>query len=86
MIAFWLDDTAIVGDITPSDGVSKEEKNRRESAAMDEMCQLLGGGIQAEEMKELWMEYENNSSAEAKLVKDFDKVHLIPSKSCGGFP
>jgi 5'-deoxynucleotidase YfbR-like HD superfamily hydrolase len=37
-------------------------------------------------MKELWMEYENNSSAEAKLVKDFDKVHLIPSKSCGGFP
>ncbi len=40
----------------------------------------------AEEMKELWMEYENNSSAEAKLVKDFDKVSLIPSKSCGGFP
>jgi 5'-deoxynucleotidase YfbR-like HD superfamily hydrolase len=37
-------------------------------------------------MKELWMEYENNSSAEAKLVKDFDKVSLIPSKSCGGFP
>jgi putative hydrolase of HD superfamily len=68
---------AIVGDITPSDGVSKEEKNRRESAAMDEMCQLLGGGIQAEEMKELWMEYENNSSAEAKLVKDFDKVEMI---------
>jgi putative hydrolase of HD superfamily len=68
---------AIVGDITPSDGVSKEEKSRRESAAMDEMCQLLGGGIQAEEMKELWMEYENNSSAEAKLVKDFDKVEMI---------
>ncbi len=40
----------------------------------------------AEEMKELWMEYESNSSAEAKLVKDFDKVSLIPSKSCGGFP
>jgi hypothetical protein len=48
MNAFWLDDTAIVGDITPSDGVSKEEKNRRESAAMDEMCQLLGGGIQGD--------------------------------------
>ncbi len=32
----------------------------------------------AEEMKELWMEYENNSSAEAKLVKDFDKVSVIP--------
>ncbi len=48
MNAFWLDDTAIVGDITPSDGVSKEEKNRRESAAMDEMCQLLGGGTQGD--------------------------------------
>lgn len=36
---------AIVGDITPSDGVPKEEKSRRESAALNEMCQLLGGGM-----------------------------------------
>lgn len=28
----------------------------------------------AEEIKELWAEYENNSSIEANLVKDFDKV------------
>lgn len=28
----------------------------------------------AEEIKELWEEYENNSSIEANLVKDFDKV------------
>ena len=28
----------------------------------------------AEEIKELWEEYENNSTVEAKLVKDFDKV------------
>ncbi|XP_023551621.1 HD domain-containing protein C4G3.17 [Cucurbita pepo subsp. pepo] len=68
---------AIVGDITPSDGVPKEEKSRRESAALNEMCQLLGGGMRAEEIKELWTEYENNSSLEANLVKDFDKVELI---------
>lgn len=36
---------AIVGDITPSDGVPKEEKSRREAAALNEMCELLGGGM-----------------------------------------
>lgn len=30
----------------------------------------------AEEIKELWSEYENNSSIEANLVKDFDKVRI----------
>ena len=28
----------------------------------------------AEEIKELWAEYENNASLEANIVKDFDKV------------
>eukprot|EP00262_Sarcandra_glabra_P014215 TRINITY_DN40_c0_g3_i1.p1 TRINITY_DN40_c0_g3~~TRINITY_DN40_c0_g3_i1.p1 ORF type:complete len:273 (+),score=46.55 TRINITY_DN40_c0_g3_i1:98-916(+) len=68
---------AIVGDITPSDGVPKEEKSRLEEAALNEMCQVLGGGLRAEEIKELWAEYENNSTVEANLVKDFDKVELI---------
>ncbi|KAL4316052.1 hypothetical protein HN51_070016 [Arachis hypogaea] len=68
---------AIVGDITPSDGVPKAEKSKREKAALSEMCELLGGGMRAEEIKELWEEYENNSSKEANLVKDFDKVEMI---------
>ncbi|CAH2033910.1 unnamed protein product [Thlaspi arvense] len=68
---------AIVGDITPSDGVPKEEKNRRETAALKEMCRVLGGGLRAEEITELWLEYENNASLEANLVKDFDKVEMI---------
>lgn len=68
---------AIVGDITPSDGVPKEEKSRREQAALNEMCKVLGGGMRAEEIQELWAEYENNSSIEANLVKDFDKVEMI---------
>ncbi|KAL8549332.1 hypothetical protein ACS0TY_008251 [Phlomoides rotata] len=68
---------AIVGDITPSDGVPKQEKSRMEQEALDEMCEVLGGGMRAEEIKELWQEYENNSSLEANLVKDFDKVEMI---------
>ncbi|KAL5980307.1 hypothetical protein ACLOJK_028215 [Asimina triloba] len=62
----------IVGDITPSDGVPKEEKSRREREALDYMCKFLGGS-RAKEILELWMEYEENSSPEAKIVKDFDK-------------
>uniref|UniRef100_A0A0D6QX42 5'-deoxynucleotidase n=1 Tax=Araucaria cunninghamii TaxID=56994 RepID=A0A0D6QX42_ARACU len=67
---------ALVHDIA-EDGIPKEEKSRRERKALDEMCQLLGGGLRAEEIRELWNEYENNSSPEANLVKDFDKVELI---------
>ncbi|KAL9242234.1 hypothetical protein vseg_016254 [Gypsophila vaccaria] len=68
---------AIVGDITPCDGVSKEEKYRREKEALDHMCNLLGGGSRAQEIHDLWMEYEENSSLEAKIVKDFDKIEMI---------
>ncbi|XP_022946925.1 HD domain-containing protein 2-like isoform X3 [Cucurbita moschata] len=68
---------AIVGDITPFDGVLKLEKSRREQEALDHMCKLLGGGSRAKEISELWMEYENNSSPEAKIVKDLDKVEMI---------
>lgn len=68
---------AIVGDITPADGIPKEEKSRREQAALKSMCELLGGGARAKEIHDLWMEYEENSSMEAKVVKDFDKVEMI---------
>ncbi|XP_039057932.1 5'-deoxynucleotidase HDDC2-like [Hibiscus syriacus] len=68
---------AIVGDITPSDGISKDEKSRREREALDHMCKLLGGGSRAKEIAELWMEYEENSSSEAKIVKDFDNLEMI---------
>jgi len=39
---------AIVGDITPSDNVPKEEKSRMEKEALDHMCELLGGGPRGE--------------------------------------
>uniref|UniRef100_A0A5B7BCQ5 5'-deoxynucleotidase n=1 Tax=Davidia involucrata TaxID=16924 RepID=A0A5B7BCQ5_DAVIN len=68
---------AIVGDITPSDGIPKSEKSRREQEALDHMCKVLGDGPRAKEIGELWMEYEEASSLEAKVVKDFDKVEMI---------
>jgi len=72
----------VVGDITPNDGVSDEEKRRRERAAMRDFCEGLtrdGDGLAhvARDVEALWEEYELGESAEAKLVKDMDKLEMI---------
>ena len=58
---------SIVGDITPYDGVSKEDKKKMESDAMKNI---------APEFLELWEEYENQTSEEAKFVKRMDKLDM----------
>ncbi|XP_053300797.1 HD domain-containing protein 2 isoform X1 [Pleuronectes platessa] len=66
----------IVGDIAPSDNVSKAEKHRREEEAMRHLSSLLPEGLK-QEMYGLWEEYETQSSAEARLVKQFDLLEMI---------
>ncbi|KAM7250391.1 hypothetical protein ACFE04_022274 [Oxalis oulophora] len=61
---------AIIGDITPSDGVPNAENKR---AAYSTFILLICSC----KFQELWSEYENNASLEANLVKDFDKVEMI---------
>lgn len=72
---------ALVGDITPVDGVPKSEKNRREATTMDYFVNgLLGkvnGGLTGKEIKEVWQEYEDNETLEAVFVHDVDKIELI---------
>ncbi|KAF2725739.1 hypothetical protein K431DRAFT_280452 [Polychaeton citri CBS 116435] len=72
---------ALVGDITPVDGVAKEEKSRREATTMDFMTgSLLGsinGGAAGQGMREVWQEYEDSSTLESKFVHDVDKVELL---------
>ncbi|RHZ75909.1 hypothetical protein Glove_208g56 [Diversispora epigaea] len=69
---------ALVGDITPFEGISKAEKNRREFEAMRQMCtNLLENSPQSQEIFALWQEYEDNSTNEAKFVKDIDKFEMI---------
>ena len=58
---------SIVGDITPYDGVSKDEKRKMESDAMNSV---------APEFFELWKEYEDQSSEEARFVKRMDKLDM----------
>nr|XP_033795492.1 HD domain-containing protein 2 isoform X2 [Geotrypetes seraphini] len=66
----------IVGDIAPADNISKEEKHRREKEAMEQLTSLLSVDLK-KEVYELWDEYECQSSAEAKFVKDLDQCEMI---------
>lgn len=61
------------GDITPTDGVSAEEKERREAAAMARICSPLPD---AHQWRVLWDEYRNGSSAEAQFVKQIDRLEM----------
>ncbi|CAG8632852.1 7350_t:CDS:2 [Paraglomus occultum] len=69
---------SIVGDITPRDGITKEEKSRREQEAMQKLCKdILGETPQSQEIYDLWTEYERAETREALFVKDLDKFEMI---------
>ncbi|XP_023946353.2 5'-deoxynucleotidase HDDC2 [Bicyclus anynana] len=65
----------IVGDLTPHCGVSPEEKHRREDEAMKTIAELTG--IAGDRMYDLYKEYENQTSPEAKFAKDLDRYDMI---------
>ena len=67
---------SIVGDITPHCGISKEEKNRLEVEAMQKFKDALGD-VAGETIEALWLEYENGSSREARVVKELDKLEML---------
>ncbi|KAI8365933.1 HD domain-containing protein [Radiomyces spectabilis] len=68
---------AVVGDITPHAGVSKEDKFNLEKNAMVSFQSMLGDTAMAREIADLWQEYEDAQTAEALLVKDLDKFEMI---------
>lgn len=72
---------ALVGDITPVDGVAKHEKSRREATTMDYFTKsLLGkvnGGMTGQEIRAVWQEYEDSETLDSKFVHDVDKIELV---------
>ncbi len=62
-----------VGDITPHDGVSDEEKVRIETEAMQEISSKLPQG---ERMLELFQEYELGVTPESRFLKLCDKLDM----------
>lgn len=67
---------SITGDITPFDGISKAEKYCQEEKSMDHIKNLLGSEVGVE-IYDLWKEYESQSSAEARFIKDLDQFDMI---------
>ncbi|XP_065220269.1 5'-deoxynucleotidase HDDC2 isoform X2 [Planococcus citri] len=65
----------IVGDITPICGISPAEKRRQEEAAMGQLVKLIGNN--SEYVNNLFQEYEQQETTEAKLVKEFDRLDMI---------
>ncbi|KAJ1333281.1 5'-deoxynucleotidase [Microdochium nivale] len=72
---------ALVGDITPVDGVPKPEKSRREADTMDYICGGLlgniGGGLAGSEIRAIWQEYEDSETIDSHFVHDIDKMELL---------
>jgi len=71
---------SLVGDITPVDGVNKDEKHSRELQTMEYLTQTLltpSNPQAAEEIMSLWREYEDGLTPEAIFVKDVDKFELL---------
>ncbi|XP_003479773.1 5'-deoxynucleotidase HDDC2 isoform X1 [Cavia porcellus] len=66
----------IVGDIAPADNIPKEEKHRQEEEAMRQITQLLPEDL-SRELYGLWEEYETQSTAEARFVKQLDQCEMI---------
>lgn len=52
-------------------GIPKERKQLLERAAMEQLCEKLPG------LLALWEELENGASAEARFVKDLDKLERL---------
>lgn len=61
---------AIVGDITPHDGVSRVEKHRRESDAAAALF------ADAPALMRRWQEYAEQRSPEARWVRQLDKLDM----------
>lgn len=59
-----------VGDITPYDGVSREEKHHRERVAMEELLAFRP------DLLAIWQEAELRESPEARFLKALDHLDL----------
>jgi putative hydrolase of HD superfamily len=59
-----------VGDLTPYDGVPRDEKHRRERAAMDELL------ADRPDLRAIWDEAEAGVTPEARLLKQLDLADM----------
>jgi putative hydrolases of HD superfamily len=65
---------SLVGDLTPMDKVTSEEKSRLEEEAFTKICSDVDNGS---ELVRLFKEYETGETAEAQFVKRLDKMEIM---------
>jgi 5'-deoxynucleotidase YfbR-like HD superfamily hydrolase len=63
----------VAGDITPHDGVPREEKSRIEEKVLKALLDTIPGN---EQYVALWKEYEEGISPEARLAQNIDKLEM----------
>ncbi len=61
------------GDITPRDGISPEEKFRREYEGVQKVFRDFPN---AQRYIDLWLEYEKQETPESRLVRDVDRLEM----------
>jgi 5'-deoxynucleotidase YfbR-like HD superfamily hydrolase len=64
---------SIVGDLTPADNVSEEEKSRMELEAVKKIFSKIPDGNR---LISIWEEFEFETSAEGKFVRQLDKLEM----------
>jgi len=71
-----------VGDITPHDSVSRDDKHRMEDEAMDGLLEVM---CHRDELKSIWDECEVGKTKEAHFVKQMDKLDMaLQAQEYGG--
>lgn len=73
------------GDISAATLPDEEVKHQMEARAVERVLSLLPPGPR-EELQSLWREYNENKSAEARLVKALDKAETILQHNQGKNP
>ena len=59
-----------VGDLMPSDGIPRQEKMRRESAAIEGLL------AQRPDLRAMWEDYERQADAESQFVRQLDRLDM----------
>jgi putative hydrolase of HD superfamily len=71
----------IIGDFTPDEAITKEEKTKLEGEAVKEVLRDLDW---ADEYYDLWLEFESRETAEAIFTKEIDKLNFLMQGVCSG--
>lgn len=65
---------SVIGDLTPEDAVSPDEKFSLEKSAIQELLKDFPDG---RDLFELWLEFERGNSPEAVFVRRLDKLEMV---------